>query len=93
MGDNSFSNSIGIGRIYFHAKWCADAIPSASTLPKTINERFMRSIIHVLIELELLAWGTIPLATATAIASASATPIGISNASAHSDANANANSV
>jgi hypothetical protein len=91
MWDNSFSNGIGIGHIYFHAEWCAYAVPLASILPKTINDRFMQSIIHVPVELELLAWWTIPLAMAMAIASASAKSIGISNASAHSDANANAN--
>jgi hypothetical protein len=38
----------------------------AATLPKTINNSFTQSIIHVAVELEHLAWGTIPLALALA---------------------------
>jgi hypothetical protein len=66
MGDNSFGHSIGIGRTYWPPEWCADAVPSASTLLKTITESCMQSIIHVPVELELLSWGTIPSATASA---------------------------
>jgi hypothetical protein len=70
MWDNPFSKSIGISRIHCHAEWCADAVPLASTLHKTINTSFTQSIIHVPMELELLAWGTIPSALALALASA-----------------------
>jgi hypothetical protein len=66
MGDNSFGNGIHISHIYSHAELCVNAILLASTLPKTINDRFMQSIIHVPIELEHLAWGTIPVASALA---------------------------
>jgi hypothetical protein len=68
MWEDSFGNGIGIGHIYFHAEWCADAIPLASTLYKMINNSFTQSIIHVPIELELLAQGTIPWALAFASA-------------------------
>jgi hypothetical protein len=72
MWEDSFSNGISIGigisHIHFHAEWCADAVPLASTLHKTINNIFTQSIIHVPVELELLAHGTIPLATASASA-------------------------
>jgi hypothetical protein len=64
MGDNSFS----IGHIYFHAELCANAVPLASMLYKMINSSFTQSIIYVPVELELLAWGTIPMATALALA-------------------------
>jgi hypothetical protein len=73
MGDNSFGHGIGIGRTYRPAEWCATAAPSASTLLKTINDSLMQFIIHVPVELELLAQGTIP----SAMASASAVPIGL----------------
>jgi hypothetical protein len=72
MGDNSFGHSIGI-YTYWPAEWCADATPSVSTLVKTINGSLMQFIIHVPVELEILAWGTIPLGTA----SAWTTPIGL----------------
>jgi hypothetical protein len=73
MGDTSFGHGIGIGHTYSPAEWCANAVPSASTLLKTINDRYMQSILHVPVELELLAWGTIPWATALALAA----PIGL----------------
>jgi hypothetical protein len=78
MWDNSFSNSMGISHINSHAKLCADAVPLASTLPKTINDRFMQFIIHVPVELELLAHGTIPSAMALALA-ASIDKLSVSN--------------
>jgi hypothetical protein len=62
MGDNFF----GISHIYCHAEWCADAVSSATTLPKTINNSFTQSTIHVTVELEHLAQGIIPLASASA---------------------------
>jgi hypothetical protein len=68
MGDNSFGHGIGIGHTYWPAKWCANAIPLASTLLKTINDSCMQSIIRVTVELELFAWGTIPSAMASALA-------------------------
>jgi hypothetical protein len=73
MGDNSFS--IGIGHIYFHAEWCADAVPLASTLYKMINYSFTQSIIYVPVELGLLAQGTIPSALAMSISMPSGVPI------------------
>jgi hypothetical protein len=71
MEDNSFGHGIGIGCTYWPAEWCANAVPLASTPLKTINDSLMQSIIHVLVELEILAQGTIPSATV----SPSATPI------------------
>jgi hypothetical protein len=72
-GDNSFGHSIGIGCTYWPAELHATATPSASTLLKMINDSLMQSIIHVPVEHEPLAWGTIPLGTALALA----TPIGL----------------
>jgi hypothetical protein len=68
MGNNSFGHGIVISHIYRHAEWCADAIPLASTLYKMINNSFTQSILYVPVELELLAWGTIPWALALALA-------------------------
>jgi hypothetical protein len=77
MGDNSFGHGIGIGHTYWPAEWCANAVPSASTLLKTINDSLMQSIIHVPVELELLAQGTIPSATVSALATSIDLPSGV----------------
>jgi hypothetical protein len=77
MGDNSFSHSIGIGRTYWPAKWCANAIPSVSTLLTMVNDTLMQSIIHVPVELELVALGTIPSAMALALAASIGLPSGV----------------
>jgi hypothetical protein len=77
MGDNSFGHDIGIGRTYWPAEWCANAVPSASALLKTITDSLMQSIIHVPVDLELLAQGTIPSATALASATTIDLPSGV----------------
>jgi hypothetical protein len=71
MADNSFGHGIGIGHTYWPAERCANVVPLASTLFKTINDGCMQSIRRVTVELALFAWGIIPSATA----SAPATPI------------------
>jgi hypothetical protein len=77
MRDNSICHGIGIAHTYLPAKWCANAIPSASTLLKTINDGCMQSSICVTVELELFAWGTIPSATALASATTIDLPSGV----------------
>jgi hypothetical protein len=63
-GKGCLDHGISIYHSYWHAKWHADAMVLVSILPKTINNSCTLFIIHITVQLELLAWGTIHSATA-----------------------------
>jgi hypothetical protein len=66
MGDNSLGISIGIGHIVDMLSGVLMLFHRPPYYPKTINNSFTQSTIHVTVELEHLAWGTIPSALASA---------------------------